>query len=207
MTGDRRKTDAMKRYHIEKNTVQETLIIPLYGRKVCSDRFPGLFSDPEAERLCGMLDYDFSGKGKRMESGVGLFGTLEVAQRQYDLACEVRAYLKDHPAAAVVNLGCGLDDTFRKCDNGLARGFNIDLPEVIAIRNELQRPRNDRNEEINAEDHADIPHVHHADRLNENHLSDQRVELKLVQVDDERRLVVERHAVEHGDEKIVQDDP
>ena len=50
----------MKRYHIEKNTVQETLIIPLYGRKVCSDRFPDLFSDPEAERLCGMLDYDFA---------------------------------------------------------------------------------------------------------------------------------------------------
>ena len=46
-------------YHIEKNTVQETLIIPLYGRKVCSEHFPGLFKDPEAERICGMLDYDF----------------------------------------------------------------------------------------------------------------------------------------------------
>ena len=127
----------MKRYHIEKNTVQETLIIPLYGRKVCSDRFPALFSDPEAERLCGMLDYDFEEKGKTMESGVGLFGALEVAQRQYDLACEVRAYLKDHPQAAVVNLGCGLDDTFRKCDNGICKGYNIDMPDVIAIRNEL----------------------------------------------------------------------
>ena len=41
----------MKQYHIEKNTVQETLIIPLYGRKVCSDRFPTLFSDLEAERI------------------------------------------------------------------------------------------------------------------------------------------------------------
>ena len=50
----------MKKYHIEKNTVQETLVIPLYGRKVCSERFPQLFSDPEAERLCAMLDYDFA---------------------------------------------------------------------------------------------------------------------------------------------------
>lgn len=24
------------KYHIEKNTVQETLVIPLYGRKMCS---------------------------------------------------------------------------------------------------------------------------------------------------------------------------
>ena len=44
-------------YHIEKNTVQETLIIPLYGRKVCSEHFPHLLKDPEAERICSMLDY------------------------------------------------------------------------------------------------------------------------------------------------------
>ncbi|MGX8705002.1 MAG: class I SAM-dependent methyltransferase [bacterium] len=127
----------MDKLHIERNTVQETLVIPLYGRKVCSDRFPHLFRDSEAEYLCDRLDYDFSEKGRRMESGAGLFGALEVAQRQYDLACEVRAYLKDHPNAAVVNLGCGLDDTFRKCDNGACRGYNLDLPDVIAIRNQL----------------------------------------------------------------------
>ena len=72
-----------------------------------------------------------------MESPAGLFGALEVAQRQYDLRCEAEAYLKEHPKAAVVNLGCGLDDTFRKCDNGLCRGYNIDLPDVIQVRNEL----------------------------------------------------------------------
>ena len=128
------------KYHIEKNTVQETLIIPLFGRLVCSERFPQLFSDPEAERLCGCLDYDFAEKRKKMESPGGLFGALEVAQRQYDLRCEVEAYLKAHPRAAVVNLGCGLDDTFTKCDNGLCRGYNIDFPDVIQVRNELLPP-------------------------------------------------------------------
>ena len=39
-----------------------------------------------------------------METTAGLFGALEVAQRQYDLACEVKDYLKEHPTAAVVNL-------------------------------------------------------------------------------------------------------
>jgi len=127
----------VKKYHIEKNTVQETLIIPLYGRKVCSEHFPHLFSDPEAERICAMLDYDFAEKGKKMESAAGLFGALEVAQRQYGIGCEVKDYLKAHPRAAVVNLGCGLDDTFRKCDNGVCSGYNIDMPDVIAIRNDL----------------------------------------------------------------------
>ena len=127
----------MMKYHIEKNTVQETLVIPLFGRLVCYERFPELFSDPEAKRICDSLDYDFAEKRKKMESPAGLFGALEVAQRQYDLRCEVEAYLKEHPKASVVNLGCGLDDTFRKCDNGLCRGYNIDLPDVIDIRNEL----------------------------------------------------------------------
>ena len=127
----------MKKYHIEKNTVQETLIIPLYGRKVCADHYPELFTDKEAERICGLLDYDFASKKKMMESPAGLFGALEVAQRHYDLLWEIKEYLKVHPEAAVVNLGCGLDDSFSKADNGLCQGYNIDLADVIKIRNEL----------------------------------------------------------------------
>ena len=142
-------------YHIEKNTVQETLIIPLLGRLVCSERYPQLFADPEAKRICDSLDYDFSEKRKKMESPAGLFGALEVAQRQYDLQCEVKAYLKAHPRAAVVNLGCGLDDTFRKCDNGLCRGYDLDFPDVIAVRDALL-PAGARKEHIACDlnDHA-----------------------------------------------------
>ena len=132
---------------IEKNTVQETLVIPLFGRVVCSERFPALFSDPEAKRICDSLDYDFEAKRKKMESPAGLFGALEVAQRQYDLLCEVKAYLETNPKAAVVNLGCGLDDTFSRSDNGLCRGFNLDLPDVIAVRNELL-PAREREENV-----------------------------------------------------------
>ena len=125
------------KYHIEKNTVQETLIIPLFGRLICSEHFPELFSDPAAKRICESLDYDFADKRKKMESAAGLFGALEVAQRQYDLRCEALMYLKDHPKAAVVNLGCGLDDTFSRVDNGECRGYKIDFPDVIKVRNDL----------------------------------------------------------------------
>ena len=133
------------KYHIEKNTVQETLIIPLFGRLICSERFPELFSDPEAKRICDCLDYDFEEKRKKMESAAGLFGALEVAQRQYDLRCEAEEYLRKHPKAAVVNLGCGLDDTFSKVDNGQCKGYNIDLPDVIKVRSELL-PAGDREQ-------------------------------------------------------------
>lgn len=33
------------KYHIEENTVQETRVIPLYGRKRCSGLYPNLFRD------------------------------------------------------------------------------------------------------------------------------------------------------------------
>ena len=135
------------KYHIEKNTVQETLVIPLFARLICSEHFPQLFSDPEAKRICDSLDYGFAEKRRKMESAFGLFGALEVAQRQYDLRCEAEAYLQAHPKAAVVNLGCGLDDTFRKCDNGLCHGYNIDLPDVITVRNNLL-PAGDRERNI-----------------------------------------------------------
>ena len=131
---------------------------------VCSEHFPELFSDPEAKRICDSLDYDFAGKRKKMESPAGLFGALEVAQRQYDLRCEVISYLRDHPKAAVVNLGCGLDDTFRKCDNGLCCGYNIDLPDVIRVRNDLL-PAGEREQNL-AYDLNDVSWMDRIDNSN-----------------------------------------
>ena len=48
------------KYKIEKNTVQETLVIPLYGRKMCSELYPNLYRDETAIRLMKEIDYDFS---------------------------------------------------------------------------------------------------------------------------------------------------
>lgn len=135
------------KYHIEKNTVQETLVIPLYGRKMCSELFPQLFRDETAIRLMDQIDYDFSTLAQKSQSTVQQFGFLELAMRQNDLAWEVRDYLKAHPKAAVVNLGCGLDDTGRSCDNGCCKLYNLDFPDVIAVRDALL-PAGEREENI-----------------------------------------------------------
>ena len=135
------------KYKIEKNTVQETLIIPLFARKVCSELYPNLYRDETAVRLIEKIDYDFSEAEKNSRSLMQRFGSLEVAMRQNDLSFEVRDYLKDHPKAAVVNLGCGLDSTGRACDNGRCKIYNRDFPDVIAVRNELL-PAGEREENI-----------------------------------------------------------
>ena len=129
--------------HIEQNSVQETLVIPLYGRKLCTDRFPDLFRDEKAVELIEKIDYDFSVLEKKSKSFAHRFGALEVAMRESDLMVEVKDYLKRHPKAAVVNLGCGLDQTAENCDNGECRIYNLDLPDVIAARNALL-PETDR---------------------------------------------------------------
>lgn len=115
------------KYKIEKNTVQETLMIPLYARKICSELYPSLYRDKTALRLTEEIAYDFSDLEKKSGSLMQRFGFLEAAMRQNDLAYEVRDYLRSHPRAAVVNLGCGLDSTGRSCDNGSCKIYNFDL--------------------------------------------------------------------------------
>lgn len=127
----------MDKYKIEKNTVQETLVIPLYGRRLCSRMFPTLFQDESAAELIERIDYDFLELEKQSDSLMQVFGALEVAMRQSDLAWEVGDYLKAHPKAAIINLGCGLDNTGRACDNGACKIYNIDLPDVTQLRNHL----------------------------------------------------------------------
>ncbi len=135
------------KFKIEKKTVQEKLIIPLYARKRCSELYPSLYRDETALRLIDEIDYDFSALEKKSQSLTRRFGFLEVAMRQNDLAFEVRDYLKAHPGAAVVNLGCGLDSTGRVCDNGHCKIYNLDFPDVIQIRDHLL-PAGEREENI-----------------------------------------------------------
>lgn len=141
------KREKTMKYSIEKNTVQETLVIPVYARKMCSELYPRLFYDETAFRLIEQVDYDFSVLEKRSGSLMQRFGFLEAAMRQNDLAWEVRDYLREHPNAAVVNLGCGLDDTGRSCDNGTCKIYNLDFPDVIAVRDTLL-PAGEREENI-----------------------------------------------------------
>ncbi|WP_329887476.1 hypothetical protein [Pseudoramibacter faecis] len=74
---------------MEKNSVQETLIILLLGRLVCSERFQALFSDPEAKRICDSLDYDFAEKRKNLSPRRG--SSVHWRWRSGSTTCAVRS--------------------------------------------------------------------------------------------------------------------
>ena len=135
---------------ITKGSVQETLIIPLYSRKLCAKYFPTIFMDKKSLELIEQIEYDFSAFEKRSISLIQKFGALEVAMRQLDMAIEIKEYLKENPQAAVVNMGCGLDQTAESCDNGQCLIYNIDHEDVIEIRNKLLPPK-DRVRNISAD--------------------------------------------------------
>ena len=82
-----------EKLHIEKNTIQETLVIPLYARKLCTELFPNLFQDHRAIQLMERLDYDFTLLKNSSKGLVQRFGALEIAMRQTDLQYEVKEYL------------------------------------------------------------------------------------------------------------------
>ena len=56
-------------------------MIPLYGRKICNEAFPELYSYPYADELIEALDYDFSAMEKQSKSVFYKFGALESAMR------------------------------------------------------------------------------------------------------------------------------
>ena len=116
---------------IQPGTAQETLIIPLYARKKCGDKFPELYADPAATEICNRLDYDFSELNKKYDTTFYEFGA------QLDMMYEINDYLRNHPNASIVCLGCGLDLDSRRCGNQQNKIFNVDFPDVIAMREEL----------------------------------------------------------------------
>lgn len=136
----------MEKIKIEKNSVQETLVLPLFGKAWATRHYPDIFHDADAEQIINRVDYDFSAMEKAASGTKGKIASLAAATRQAALIWEIKDYLKDHPKSSVVNLGCGLDTAGHQADNGLCRFVNVDFPNVIALRNQLipetERERN-----------------------------------------------------------------
>lgn len=107
----------------------ETLLIPLYGRAQMSRR--GLFPDTDAEQAVARIDYDFSRLKIRDKT------QLMLSLRSALLDDFTTAYLREHREAAVLYLGCGLDPRARRLHEPAVRWYDLDFPEVIAIKRQL----------------------------------------------------------------------
>jgi len=118
--------------------VSKTLLIPLWARAVEQREPQPLVIDPIATAVVEQVDYDWS----QIRLSRGDLVQCVVRLREFDRF--VRDFLQRHPAATIVHLGCGLDARFQRVDNGQVRWFDLDLPDVIAVRRRLL-PESDRD--------------------------------------------------------------
>lgn len=119
--------------------VPQTLLLPLMARAWLSQQKVAKFTDQRAIDLAAKLDYNFAGLAKT-------YGTLRCLWwlgRAYQCDQFIKPYLVKHPKTVVIDLGCGLETSFYRVDNGELTWVDIDLPEVISLKERLL-PKPDR---------------------------------------------------------------
>ena len=120
----------MKQKHEFKNVVAETLLIPLYMRAKESRREHPILDDKVAERLADSLEYDYSQFDGAKLSEVGC------VVRGWYFDCAVKRFIDTSPSGS---RECGMRaghpfPAYRQPESGF---YDMDLPEVIALRREL----------------------------------------------------------------------
>jgi O-methyltransferase involved in polyketide biosynthesis len=127
---------AEEKIKIDLSGIPQTLLLPLVGRAQFSKKSYSPIQDDKAIELVNPLDFDF----EKLWKTIGHFtGTWWMA-RAWHFDQAAKAYLNLYPDATIVNLGAGLDTTFYRIDNKKLTWFDIDLPEVILLRNQLLPP-------------------------------------------------------------------
>ncbi|MBO2641172.1 class I SAM-dependent methyltransferase [Shewanella algae] len=118
--------------------IAQTLFIPLYMKSCQSKLKDAFFSDPWACALMEQFDYDFSSFDQSVLSSVG----VAIRAGYFDrLTADIIAAAQ---SCVVVNLGAGLDARFQRIQKLIGNTmedkawfYNLDLPEVIALREQL----------------------------------------------------------------------
>jgi O-methyltransferase involved in polyketide biosynthesis len=110
--------------------VQETLLLPLWGRAVEVQKKKPLLIDEKAVEIVNRIPYDLSTLTKKMDKTAH----LGFIARGIYFDGRISKFISAHPDATIVNIGCGLDTTFNRVDNGKIQWIDLDFPEVIDFR-------------------------------------------------------------------------
>lgn len=122
-----------KSIKITLGAVQETLFLPLWGRAKEAEKKDAILRDTFARELVERIDYDFT----RIENTQTAMHQFTFAARAYKFDRIIGEFIAGNEDAVVINLGSGLDTSFHRLDNGRVQWINIDLPDVVALRNTL----------------------------------------------------------------------
>ena len=122
-----------ERIRVDLRNVQKTLLLPLWGRAVETRKRKPLLVDKTAVEIIERIDYDFT----TIATNINPITQLAWIARSLHVDRTVREFLERHPHGTIVNIGCGLDTTFERVDNGSLLWYDLDLPDVVALRKQF----------------------------------------------------------------------
>jgi len=113
--------------------ISETLLIPLWARAVETLRPDAILRDPIAWEIFARIDYDFSKFERAWTTQTG----IAIRTKLLDEAAS--AFIAANPEGIIINLGAGLSTRFSRIDDGSVHWYEVDLPDVIALRKRFFR--------------------------------------------------------------------
>lgn len=114
------------------NEVNRTLYIPLYGKALVS-RKGILLKDPAAEAIWAAEGFALKAKSRSR------WLAYYMAMRAAVFDDWTRKQMDRYPDGAVLHIGCGLDSRIQRTGGEGQEWYDIDFPEVIAVRRKFFR--------------------------------------------------------------------
>jgi len=119
--------------------VAATSFVTLYCHALETLSDNPILSDPKSVEITTELNKTLSCSNHPLDR-ILVAGTLDkrlvvhiaIRAKKYD--DDARDFLQRFPDGVVVNIGCGLDSRFLRIDNGRVIFYDLDLPEIIAIK-------------------------------------------------------------------------
>ncbi len=117
----------------ELGHVSRTLVLPLWGRAREHRKPHPIISDTKAADIVDRLNFDFTALDTDGNKG----NQIAWVARAWNIDRALRRFSARHDETTVVNVGCGLDTTYERVDDGEMLWYEIDLPAVIELRKKL----------------------------------------------------------------------
>ncbi|GLY40841.1 putative polyketide synthase protein [Amycolatopsis sp. NBRC 101858] len=120
----------MEKVHFTEE--KATMLATLYGRALDSREADPVLGDHAADEAVRQIDYDFAKLGITRDSAVS------VVLRAKPIDEWAADYLRQHPDAIVLHLGCGMDTRFQRlAPPETVHWYDVDYPEVVELREKL----------------------------------------------------------------------
>lgn len=116
----------------ELGVVEDTLYVPMLGRIYASEQCRRILYDQKALELKAKMP-----KGMIENDTQTQYTYLASASRSANMDRYIADFMKRKPNGVIVQLGCGLETTYYRSDNGHAQWYEVDLPKVISYRRSL----------------------------------------------------------------------